>query len=144
MARTALHASLTLRVFAPQFALRFLANRLMALPVAHGFFAYGLAQRFGGDTAGQAARLAAGDSAVCAVCSCAGRRRTEHIAVWLLALDLAVSGGHLAAGCVAAGWVANRLADSRTLGVVAMPGTVRSTWGYEKPVPSRQQRHRQS
>ena len=124
-AGAALDLGNAVRVLADELALRLGAVGLVALPVASGLFADGLALGLRGLAVGDAVGLLADSDAL---------RAVEHLAAFVGALDftlgllaLHIANGVLGFGAtgVALGRLAHGVADGGAVRVVAFPGALR-------------------
>lgn len=96
----------------------------MALPRARYFLTYHLTFRPWRFAVSHTIRLFTVSKALGTVRGNAGLFGTFDLAVGLSATDVTEGAGRSGAGGVAGGWFADRQAESRTLRVVALPGTL--------------------
>jgi len=100
-------------------------GRLAALPVALGLLAHGGAHRLGGDAGGTAVSRGAHGLALRAVLRLTQILRAAHIALGLVAVDLALSARGLLALNLALGALAHRVALGRARRIVTLPTALR-------------------
>jgi len=98
---------------------------LLALPVALGLFAHGSAHGVGGSASSAALSGSADSLALGAVSGLAQILGAAHVALRLIAVNLAGSAGGLLAVNLALGALAHRVALSRARGIIALPSALR-------------------
>jgi len=110
-----------IRIFANKFAFGFRALRLVAFPVAFGFFADRLAFRFGRLAVSDAVRLFAYCDALRTVEHFAAFIGTLDFALWFFAFYITDRVFRFGAGCMAFGWFADWIAYGWAVRIIAFP-----------------------
>ena len=124
-ARAAFNFRNAIGVFANKFALGLGAVGLVAFPVAFGFFTNRFAFWFGGLAMSNAVRLFANSNALGAIKHFASFIRALDFAFRFFAFNIANSVFRFGAGGMALGGFADRVANSRAMGVIAFPRALR-------------------